>query len=68
MRRLKQGQLAKIIGIRQETLSRMERGSDAVPGYVRMILMLIERGGEEALQFARREVGLIPEREKENVE
>jgi transcriptional regulator with XRE-family HTH domain len=49
--RLQQKQLAELCSIRPETLSRMESGKDDVPGYVDMILALVERD-EAALRFA----------------
>lgn len=56
--RLQQNQLATLCSIRKETLSRIENGVDAVPGYVEMILSLIERD-EQALRFAMRKAGLL---------
>ena len=49
--RLKQSELADICSLRAETLSRIEGGKDSVPGYVEMILSLLERD-EEAVRFA----------------
>jgi transcriptional regulator with XRE-family HTH domain len=49
--RLQQKDLAAICSIRPETLSRIEKGTDQVPGYVDMILALLERD-PEAVTFA----------------
>ncbi len=49
--RLKQIELAKLCSIRAETLSRIESGKEAVPGYVDMIVALLERD-EGAVRFA----------------
>lgn len=49
--RINQKQLAALCSIRPETLSRIETGKDEVPGYVEMILSLVERD-EDALRFA----------------
>ena len=49
--RLKQMELARICSIRPETLSRIENETDAVPGYVDMIVALLERD-ESAVRFA----------------
>lgn len=48
---LQQKDLAAICSIRPETLSRIEKGTDQVPGYVDMILALMERD-PAAVQFA----------------
>lgn len=72
--RLKQWQLAQIVGIRPETMSRIERGADALPPYVDTILAFIERFGEEGLDFAMTRRGLLKkkvqkqERETANAE
>lgn len=58
--RLQQRELATLCSIRPETLSRIERGTDDVPGYVDMILSLIERD-EASLRFAMRRRGLVEE-------
>lgn len=55
--RLQQKELAGLCSIRPETLSRIEAGKDAVPGYVDMILALVERD-PEALKFALERRGL----------
>jgi transcriptional regulator with XRE-family HTH domain len=55
--RLQQNELAKIVSIAPETLSRIETGKDKVPGYVEMILALLERD-PAAVQFALEKVGL----------
>ena len=49
--RLQQKELAAICSIRPETLSRIEKGTDQVPGYVDMILALLERD-PDAVTFA----------------
>jgi transcriptional regulator with XRE-family HTH domain len=49
--RLQQKDLAAICSIRPETLSRIEKGTDKVPGYVDVILALMERD-PTAVQFA----------------
>lgn len=61
--RLKQFEVAQIVGIRPETMSRIERGVDDVPAYLDLVLALIERGGEDALRFAMARRGLSQERE-----
>jgi transcriptional regulator with XRE-family HTH domain len=55
--RLQQQDLARLCSIRPETLSRIERGKDDVPGYVDMILALLERDAE-AVRFALQRRGL----------
>jgi DNA-binding XRE family transcriptional regulator len=49
--RLQQKDLAAICSIRPETMSRIEKGTDQVPGYVDMILALMERD-PQSVQFA----------------
>lgn len=56
--RLQQQELAALCSLRPETLSRIETGKDAVPGYVDMILALVERD-PEALRFALERRGLL---------
>ena len=58
--RLQQKQLAALCSIRPETMSRIEKGADQVPGYVDMILSLVERD-EAALRFAMQKAGLMDE-------
>lgn len=49
--RISQKQLAALCSIRPETLSRIEKGKDEVPGYVDMILFLVE-SDESLLRLA----------------
>jgi DNA-binding XRE family transcriptional regulator len=54
---LVQRELAQLVGIRKETMSRIETGEDAVPVYLDMVLALVERD-PEALAFALNRRGL----------
>jgi transcriptional regulator with XRE-family HTH domain len=55
--RLKQREFAAICSIQPETLNRIESGKLSVPGYVDMILALLERD-EGAVRFALEKAGL----------
>jgi transcriptional regulator with XRE-family HTH domain len=55
--RLNGKEFAKICSIEPETLSRIENGKLSVPGYVDMILSLLERD-ESAIRFAMDRAGL----------
>lgn len=56
--KISQKQLAALCSIRPETLSRIETGKDEVPGYVEMILFLVEKD-EDTLTKALRKAADI---------